>query len=85
MNETAQILLSNFALIMTCMLLLWLISIPLKDVSFIDSFWPTGFVVLAASTFLMTGGGTDRRQLILVITAIWGATTGELPVFPLAS
>ena len=73
MNETAQVLLSNFALIMTCMLLLWLISIPLKDVSFIDSFWPTGFVVLAASTFLMTGGGTDRRQLILLITAIWGA------------
>jgi steroid 5-alpha reductase family enzyme len=45
MGETAQILVSNFALIVACMLVLWLVSIPLKDVSFIDSFWPTGSVV----------------------------------------
>jgi steroid 5-alpha reductase family enzyme len=73
MNEIAQVLFTNFALVMACMLLLWLISIPLRDVSYVDSFWAAGFVIVASSTYFMTGGGSDRRQLILLITAIWGA------------
>jgi steroid 5-alpha reductase family enzyme len=72
MNELSQLLLANFAIIMACMVLLWLISIPLGDVSYIDSFWAAGFVIVAASTYVMTGGDTDRRQLILLITAVWG-------------
>jgi len=73
MNELAPLLLTNFAIVMACMVLLWLISIPLGDVSFVDSFWAAGFVVVATATYLMSGGGTDRRQLILIITAVWGA------------
>lgn len=73
MNELTQLLLANFALLMACMVLLWLISIPLGDVSFVDSFWAAGFIVVAGATYAMTGGGTDRRQLILVITTVWGA------------
>jgi steroid 5-alpha reductase family enzyme len=73
MNEVTQILITNFAILMACMIALWLISIPLRDVSFVDSFWAAGFIVVAGSTYAMTGGGTDRRQLLLVITAIWGA------------
>lgn len=73
MSETAQILLTNFALLMACMLVLWLISIPLGDVSFIDSFWALGFIIVAGSTYVLTGGGTDRRGLLLTLTAVWGA------------
>jgi steroid 5-alpha reductase family enzyme len=73
MNELTQILVANFAILMACMITLWLISIPLGDVSFVDSFWAAGFIVVAASTYAMTGGETGRRQLLLVITAIWGA------------
>lgn len=72
MNELTLLLLSNFIIIMVCMMVLWFISIPLGDVSFVDSFWAAGFIVIAGSTYLMTGGGTDRRQLILLITAVWG-------------
>lgn len=72
MNELSQLLLNNFLIIMACMVVLWLISIPLRDVSFVDSFWAAGFVVIAGATYAMTGGGTDRRQLITVITAVWG-------------
>ena len=72
MNEIATILLSNFGILMGCMVLLWLISIPLGDVSFVDSFWAAGFIVVAGATYLMTGGETDRRELLLVITAVWG-------------
>ncbi|MGD2127752.1 MAG: DUF1295 domain-containing protein [Lysobacterales bacterium] len=72
MNEVAQVLISNFAILMGCMILLWLLSIPLRDVSFVDSFWAAGFVIVAAATYAMTGGGTERRQALLLITAVWG-------------
>jgi len=73
MNEVVQILIINFVLLMACMMVLWLISIPLGDVSFIDSFWAAGFIIVAGTSYAMTGGGTDRRQLLFMITAIWGA------------
>lgn len=52
--------------------MLWLISIPLRDVSFVDGFWAAGFVIVAAVTYLETGGASDRRLLLLMITVIWG-------------
>lgn len=73
MSDVVQLLALNLAVIMACMVLLWLISIPLGDVSFVDSFWAAGFIVIAGLTYYLTGGGTDRRLLILSITAIWGA------------
>ncbi|MEJ8567881.1 DUF1295 domain-containing protein [Elongatibacter sediminis] len=72
MNEITQILLTNFAIIMACMVVLWLISIPLRDVSYIDSFWALGFVIVAVATWTLTGGDTQRRNLMLLITAVWG-------------
>lgn len=76
MGDTANILLANFGLIMACMICLWVISIPIGDVSFVDSFWAIGFVVVAVSTYLMMGVETQRRLVILVITAIWGFRLG---------
>ncbi len=76
MNEVANILLCNFIMLMVCMVVLWLISIPLKDVSFIDSFWAIGFLLVALMTYYMTGGETERRLLILIITAIWSLRLG---------
>jgi len=73
MSELGNLLISNFALIMACMVALWLISIPLKDVSFIDSFWGVGFVLVAANTYLMTGGNGDRSIALITITAVWAA------------
>ncbi len=72
MHEVATILLSNLVILMACMIVLWLISIPLGDVSFIDSFWAAGFVIVAGATYAITGGDSDRRLLLLVLTAVWG-------------
>ena len=73
MSELVTLLITNFGLIMACMLLLWLISIPLNDVSFVDGFWGVGFILVAASTYAMTGGNGARSTALLTITAIWGA------------
>lgn len=63
----------NAAVIFGFMLLLWLLSVAINDVSFVDAFWGFSFVVIAAVTYLMTEGGSDqRRLLILVLSAVWG-------------
>lgn len=76
MTEIFSLLAANFALIMGCMIVLWLISIAIKDVSFIDSFWAIGFVVIAGATFLLADGATQRKALILAVTAVWGLRLG---------
>ena len=69
-----ELLLSNLLLLLGCMLLLWLLSIVIGDVSFIDSFWAFGFVVVAAAThgvFDADRGGLTST-LLLAVTAAWG-------------
>lgn len=68
-----EILAINAALLTVAIVLLWAISVRIRDVSFIDSFWAFGMVVLAVSTFVQAhDGSTQRRLLILALTALWG-------------
>ena len=63
----------NAAVILSILVLLWAVSVAIKDVSFIDSFWGFSFVIIAGVTYLLTEGGSEeRRLLILCIVAIWG-------------
>ncbi|MGP1283929.1 MAG: DUF1295 domain-containing protein [Parasphingopyxis sp.] len=73
MDAILSLFAANAAVIFALMLLLWLLSVAIKDVSFIDSFWGFSFVVIAVVTYLLTGGGSEeRRLLILGLTAVWG-------------
>ena len=77
MADIAYVLGTNFAVLMGTMLVLWLISMPLKDVSFIDSFWALGFVLVAWVTFAITAtGDPDRKMLMLGLTTVWGLRLG---------
>jgi steroid 5-alpha reductase family enzyme len=68
-----EILAMNAAILIAAIAILWLVSICLRDVSFIDSFWPLGMVMLAVSTFVQASDGAPRRKLlILVLTSLWG-------------
>jgi steroid 5-alpha reductase family enzyme len=58
---------------MVLIVALWLISIRLKDVSFIDGFWAFGMVIMAALTYVQDHDGAAPRKLLLLgLTAIWG-------------
>lgn len=68
-----QILAVNSAILALAILLLWAISVRIRDVSFIDSFWAFGMVMLAALTFIQAdGGASGRKLLILGLTSLWG-------------
>ncbi len=64
---------TNAAILVAAIVILWLVSIRLRDVSFIDSFWPLGMVMLAVSTFIQAHDGAPQRKLLLlVLTSLWG-------------
>jgi steroid 5-alpha reductase family enzyme len=67
-----QMLLINFLILMATIILLWLISIRLKDVSFVDGYWAFGMVIMAALAFVQTDGSPPRKALLLGLTSLWG-------------
>ncbi len=71
-----MLLTTNAIILIIVMALLWLCSLKIRDVSFIDSFWPIGMVMIAGSTFIQADGSEPRKMLILVLTALWGLRLG---------
>ena len=74
--STSQLLLSNLGLVAACMTLLWLLSLPLKNVSIVDIFWGPGFAVIAMATWLLSEGNDDRKWLLTLLTTVWAARLG---------
>jgi steroid 5-alpha reductase family enzyme len=70
-----QILMVNGGLVAGAMILLWLISLRLKDASVVDIFWGLGFVLIAWVTFACTPGG-PRAIVIATLTTVWGLRLG---------
>lgn len=68
------------AVILACVLLLWVISIRIKDVSIIDIFWGPSFGIVALVTYFNSGAmdaGVDiRRIVITALTVAWSARLG---------
>ena len=74
--DVTHILVVNAAVVAACFLVLWLISIRLKDVSFVDSWWAIGMVVVAWTTYLVTGGHGPHAVALLAICTVWGLRLG---------
>ncbi len=68
-----DILALNFVALFAIIILLWLISIQIKDASFIDAFWAFGMVIMAAMTWWQVDSGNPlRHAVILGLTTLWG-------------
>jgi steroid 5-alpha reductase family enzyme len=68
----------NAAILIMVVLLLWLTSVKINDVSFIDAFWGAGMGLLAITSWLQLPGGNPGAlaTLIMVMTAAWGFRLG---------
>jgi len=66
------ICLLNISLIATLLFLLWLVSLPIRNVSIVDIFWGLGFVVIVWSSCLSAERISTRGLLVAVLTSIWG-------------
>lgn len=64
--------------LLASVLVLWLLSIRLRDASIIDIFWGPGFAIVAVLGWLLSdGAGSEpRRTLITVLTVAWALRLG---------
>lgn len=69
-------LLANAAILIGVVLILWVISVQIDDVSFIDAFWGTGMALMAFTSWMQLGQPGALATLILAMTAAWGLRLG---------
>jgi steroid 5-alpha reductase family enzyme len=73
--EIAALLVVNAVITVLCFLALWLVSLRLKDVSFIDSWWALGLVVTAWVSF-MNAPGSPHAVALVALCTVWGLRLG---------
>jgi steroid 5-alpha reductase family enzyme len=66
----------NFAVLFVAMMVLWRVSVAIRDVSFIDAVWAYGMVGLAVVSFLHAPHHGPGQWLLLGLTALWGMRLG---------
>lgn len=62
----------NFVWIMGLMVLLWAVSVAIKDSSIADMYWGMGLVIAAWFTYFISEGVGARRMLVLTLVTLWG-------------
>ena len=71
-----EALLTNAAVLIGVVLILWLVSVRIDDVSFIDSFWGAGMALMALASWLQLQERGPLAHLLLAMTAAWGLRLG---------
>lgn len=66
----------NAAVIAAVMLVLWLVALRLRDVSFIDGFWALNMVLVAGVSWMVGDGDPLRKALLAGLCAVWGLRLG---------
>ncbi|MBJ89653.1 MAG: hypothetical protein CMO98_07285 [Woeseia sp.] len=72
-QDLLPILVINFCVTLGVVSLLWLISIPLRDVSIIDMFTPGLLVAIALVSYWFADGAETRKLLVVMLVVIWAA------------
>jgi steroid 5-alpha reductase family enzyme len=70
------LLATNAALLVAGFLILWMVSLKTRDVTFIDSIWALGMVAMALVSFAHSDGDPTRKALLLGLCALWGVRLG---------
>jgi len=63
----------NLAVVASAMVLLWLVSLRLRDVSIVDIAWGAAGALIALVTFFLADGPLPRRILLTGMTVFWGS------------
>ena len=66
----------NAAVLIALILIQWLISVRINDVSFIDAFWGAGMGVMALTSWIQLAEPGPLATLLLVMTCAWGFRLG---------
>ncbi len=59
-------------IILIMMVILWIISILIRNVSIVDLFWGMGFVITSLYYYIEGGGDMSRKILTFILAGVWG-------------
>jgi steroid 5-alpha reductase family enzyme len=68
-----NLILTSLALVLACVMILWLISISLRDVSIIDMFFAMILACVALLGGIYGNGSPQRKYLVIGLVLIWAA------------
>ena len=71
LQEIGLLLAVNFGVAIGAVLLMWLISIPIRDASIIDMFFGVILFAITAVSFLSGDGAPGRKLLLIVLVGAW--------------
>jgi steroid 5-alpha reductase family enzyme len=63
---------AGVVVLLIALILLWIISLRIRDASIVDIFWGSGFLLLAATYWAEHTGSAARATTVLVLTGLWG-------------
>jgi steroid 5-alpha reductase family enzyme len=72
MSFLVYMFLISALVILGMMILLWLVSLALKNASIVDIFWGPGFVLVAWVNDLMSPFSSPAKLLMTILVTIWG-------------
>lgn len=76
MPDFVLVLAINAAVILALFVAAWAICVAMRDCTPVDSLWGLGMGVVAVSTFLQVGGGTQRRVVLTALCTAWALRLG---------
>lgn len=71
-----EALMINAAILLALIVMQWLISIKIDDVSFIDAFWGAGMGIMAITSFFQLAEPGALAFLLMAMTSAWGFRLG---------
>jgi steroid 5-alpha reductase family enzyme len=72
-----ELLLTGLIAVFLYMVVLWLVSLALKDASIVDIFWGPGFALAGWVYFFLTPDSyMPRKLLVVALVTIWGLRLG---------
>jgi len=72
MGPLLPLLWFNLALVAAGMILLWMVSVRIRDVSIVDIAWGAAGAVIALATLFLAEGALPRQLLLTAMTVSWG-------------
>ncbi|WP_454598278.1 DUF1295 domain-containing protein [Qipengyuania sp. SM2507] len=71
-----EALLANAAILLGLALILWVVALQVKDVSFVDAFWGGGIALLALLSWLQLAEPGPLATLMMAMVVVWGVRLG---------
>jgi steroid 5-alpha reductase family enzyme len=72
MTDYGTVMLVGAGAVAGVMLVAWVVSVLLRDVSVVDVAWGAGLVIVAWVVFAVADGAPARKWLVVALTTLWG-------------